>query len=86
MLGTKQTVAEKIAAYLHHEMTLAQLMEWAGNTMMDGGFEEQNLSSLRNVISRLGAVAVRAFGLTWEDCEPLLKQLGFSACVDIIAA
>jgi len=85
-LITQQTVAEKIAAYLHHEMTLAQLVDWAENAMMDGEFEERNLSSLRNVISRLGVADVRAFGLTWEDCEQLLKQIGFSARVDIVAA
>jgi hypothetical protein len=86
MLITQQTVAEKIAAYLHHEMTLAQLVDWAENAMMNEEFDEQNLSSLRNVISRLGVADVRAFGLTWEDCEQLLKQLGFSARVDIVAA
>jgi hypothetical protein len=29
MLITKKIVADKIAAYLHHEITLAQLMDWA---------------------------------------------------------
>jgi hypothetical protein len=29
---------------------------------------------------------VRAFGLTWEDCEQLLRQLGYSARVEIVAA
>lgn len=86
MLITQQTVAEKIAAYLHHEMTLTQLVDWAENAMMDDELEERNLPSLRTVISRLGVADVRAFGLTWEDCEELLKQLGFSARVDIVAA
>jgi hypothetical protein len=34
----------------------------------------------------LGVADVRAFGLTWEDCEQLLRQLGYTARVDIIAA
>jgi hypothetical protein len=29
---------------------------------------------------------VRNFGLTWEDCEQLLKRLGYVARVDISAA
>jgi hypothetical protein len=29
---------------------------------------------------------VRAFGLTWEDCEQLLRQLAYTALVDIVAA
>lgn len=86
MVITRQTVAEKIAAYLHHETTLAQLVDWAENAMMEGEYEEQNLSGLRDVIARLGVADVRTFGLTWEDCEQLLKQLGFSARVNIVAA
>ena len=33
MLITKQTVAHKIAAYLHHDITLAQLVDWAEHVM-----------------------------------------------------
>jgi len=36
MFVTKQTVAGKIAAYLHREITLAQLVDWAENAVMDG--------------------------------------------------
>ena len=36
MTITKQTVADQIAAYLHHEMTPAQLVDWAENALMDG--------------------------------------------------
>lgn len=86
MLITKQTVAQKIAAYLHHEITLAQLVDWAENAMMDGEFSEREVSALRTVVSRLGVADVRAFGLSWEDCEQLLKQLGYAARVDVVAA
>ncbi len=86
MLITKQTVAERIAAYLHHKSTLAQLVDWAENAMMEGEFSEVEIETLRRVISRLGVADVRAFGLTWEDCEQLLQELGYSARVDIVAA
>lgn len=104
MLITKQNVAEKIAAYLHHDITLAQLVDWAENALMDGEFadansetnrpadsrdgefEERSASSITSVVSRIGVADVRAFGLTWEDCEDLLKQLGFVARVDIVVA
>ena len=85
MLVTKQTVAEKLAAYLHHDITLARLVDWAENAVMDGEFEEREMETLRAVISRLGVADVRAFGLTWEDCEQLLQQLGYSVRVDIMA-
>jgi len=86
MLITKQTVAEKIAAYLHHDITVAQLVDWAENTIMEGEFEDRSARVLSSVVSRLGVADVRAFGLTWEDCEELLEQLGYSARVDIVTA
>jgi hypothetical protein len=86
MTITKQFVAEQIAAYLHHEITLAQLVDWAENAMMDGEFEETHVTALSSVVSRLGVADVRAFGLTWEDCEQLLDRLGYTARVDIVAA
>ena len=86
MLITKKIVADKIAAYLHHEITLAQLVDWAEHAMMEDEFEENGLPAIRSAVSRLGVADVRAFGLTWEVCEELLSQLGFSARVSIITA
>jgi cobyrinic acid a,c-diamide synthase len=86
MLITKKIVADKIAAYLHHDITLAQLVDWAEHAMMEDEFEENGLAATRTAVSRLGVADVRAFGLTWEDCEELLGQLGFSARVSIITA
>jgi cobyrinic acid a,c-diamide synthase len=86
MTITKQTVADKIAAYLHHEVALPQLVDWAERAMMDGEFEERSASVLSAVIARLGVADVRAFGLAWEDCEQLLHQLGYSPRVEIVAA
>lgn len=84
MLITKKIVADKIAAYLHHDITLAQLVDWAEHAMMEDEFEESGLPAIRSAVSRLGVADVRAFGLTWEDCEDLLGRLGFSARVSII--
>ena len=86
MLITRQTVAERIAAYLQHKITMAQLVDWSETAVMEGEFAEEDMDTLRNVISRLGVADVRAFGLTWEDCEQLLQELGYSARVDIVAA
>ena len=86
MLITKKIVADKIAAYLHHDITLAQLVDWAERALMEDEFEADGLPAIRSAISRLGVADVRAFGLTWEDCEELLGQLGFSARVSIITA
>jgi tellurite resistance protein len=86
MTITKQTVADKIAAYLHHDISLAQLVDWAECAVMDGEFAEREMEALRTVVSRLGVADVRAFGLTWEDCEGLLKQLGYATRADVVVA
>lgn len=86
MTITKQTVADKIAAYLHHEITPAQLVDWAERALMDGEFAEPDAGTISAVVARLGVADVRAFGLAWEDCEALLRQLGFSPRVEVVAA
>jgi hypothetical protein len=86
MTITKQTVADKIAAYLHHEITPAQLVDWAERALMDGELAESDSATISAVIARLGVADVRAFGLAWDDCEQLLHQLGFSPRVEVVAA
>ena len=69
---TRQMVADKLAAYLRHDLSLDDLVAWAEAAMMDGEFEPQHLTAIRNVVARLGVADVRACGLTWDDCEQLL--------------
>lgn len=85
MIVTKQFVADKIAAYLHHDIALAQLVDWAESALMDGEFAEADAGVLSDVVSRLGVSDVRAFGLAWEDCEELLRKLGFAPRVEVVA-
>ena len=85
MTITKQTVADKIAAYLHHEITLAQLVDWAERALMDGELAESDTQTLTSVIARLGVADVRAFGLAWDDCEEVLRKLGFAPRVQVVA-
>ena len=35
---TRQTVVDKLAAYLHHELSLSGLVAWAETALMDGEF------------------------------------------------
>ncbi len=51
--------------------------------MMEGEFDPSDAPTIRDVVARLGLADVRAFGLTWEDSEALLKRLGFAARVEI---
>lgn len=86
MVISRQTVAEKIAQYLQHAITLEQLVDWAENAMLDGEFDECDAETVSAVVARVGVADVRAFGLTWEDCEQALAQLGYSARVEIMAS
>jgi hypothetical protein len=85
MTITRKKVADKIGAYLHHRISLAELVDWAEQAMMDASFGTRNGEHIRDVIARLGVADVRAFGLTWEDCEQFLDVLGYSARIEIIA-
>ena len=64
MVITKQTAADKIAAYLHHDITVEQLVDWAENALMDGEFAEQDAAILAAVVGRLGVADVRDGGIT----------------------
>ena len=86
MLLTKKTAADKLAEYFRHQLTLAQLVDWAEHAMMEGEFAESDAAVLRNVIGRLAVADVRTFGLSWEECQQLLGELGYSARVDVVAA
>lgn len=82
---TSKAVVKKLAAHLRHKLPLDSLVAWTESALMDGGFDLAHLSTIRDVVPRIGVTDVRAFGLTWEDCEQLLTQLGYSAQVSIVA-
>ncbi len=50
---------------------------------MESEFDRNHFSDIRDVVARVGVADVRAFGLTWEDCEHLLRRLGYSAHIHI---
>lgn len=83
MITRRQDVVDRLAAYLHGRTGLASLVDWAERQMMDGDFESD---AVRDAVARLGVADVRAFGLTWDDCQRLLAQLGFAADIQIVSA
>ena len=80
---TRHVVAAKLTDYLHHHLTLEELVEWAEQAMMEGEFDESDFEALRDIISRLGLADVKEFGLTWEDCEDFLSRLGYEVRVEV---
>jgi hypothetical protein len=85
MLITRERVARKLAAYLHHEISLSDLADWAELAMMTREFEDAHRDVIRDAVARLGLGDVRAFELTWEDCEAILRRLGYTARIEIVA-
>lgn len=86
MKVSRQMVALKLADYLHHRITLSQLVDWAEWVMMDADFDARDVNLLREIIGRLGLADVRAFGMTWDDCEDYLSRLGYRVSVTVSEA
>lgn len=82
---TRKVAADRIGAWLRHEITLEQLVDWAEAALQECDFEPSDGGELVDVVGRLGLADARAFGLTWDDCEELLRRLGYKAHVEITA-
>ncbi len=83
MTTSRQETAEKLLDYLHHKITGANLVDWAETVMMDGEFDEKDAETVRDIVARLGLSDVRAFGLTWENCEGFLSKLGYKVSLTV---
>jgi tellurite resistance protein len=82
---TAHVLAEKLTDYLQHELSVEALVDWAEQVMLDGEFAEEEYETMRDIVSRLGVSDVKAFGLTWEDCEQFLGQLGYNVRIEVIS-
>ncbi len=81
---TRKIIAKKIISYLKHEITLEDLVNWSENSVMDEEFEPNNYNNIMDVLSRLGLADVKAFGITIDDCEQLLTQLGYKLNFEVV--
>lgn len=80
---TRETVAKKLGDYLHGDLALNELVDWSENSIAEEEFED---SRLVEIVARLGLADDRAFGLAWEDFQDILRALGLSARVNLVAA
>ena len=76
-------VVNKLKDYFNHRVSLPELVDWAEQAMMDGDFVGKDWKRVRDIVARIGVADVRAFGLTWEDCEQSLMELGYRTEVRI---
>lgn len=79
---SKQIIASKILAYLKHEISLNELVNWAEHVLMEDELETGDEKVLVEILGQLGLADVRAFGLTWEDCETMMVKLGYQIKVE----
>lgn len=79
---TKQLIAKELLQYMNHKSDLAKLVAWAEAAILKGNFEEGAEVEIRNTLGLLAAADAEGFGLLWEDCEAIMKQLGYEIKVD----
>ena len=85
MTITCEMVAQRIIDMLHHQTGTPELVDWAESVILEGDFDAKQAPILREVIGRIGLADVRSFGLTWDDCESLLKKLGYRLKIEALA-
>lgn len=83
---TKDRAAKKMLSYMKRQITIKELVDWAEHAVMEGKFKPGQEKVLREVTGRIGVADVKAFGLAWEDCDALMKKLGYKIHIDAIAA
>ncbi len=74
---TKKIIAEILLAYLQHRTSLAEVVSWAEQALLDADYKDDPSHTIRNILAQLGMADVKTFGLEWSDCESIMERLGF---------
>jgi hypothetical protein len=82
---TKKIIADKLLAYLQHQLLLEDLVNWAEQALIESSYEDDKFHTIRNALSQLGLADVKAFGLEWKDCEAIMQKLGYKLEVNALA-
>jgi hypothetical protein len=78
-------VADYLLDYLNQRISLAALVDWAENVMLEGQIDQDDFEIVREIVARLGVADVKTFGLTWEDVAGDLARLGYIVRVEALA-
>ena len=70
-------MADKILAYLHHELPLAELVAWCVSAAFGAPLMPGTEDVLTPILMRLSVSDVEAFSLSWEEWEAIMRQLGY---------
>lgn len=82
MIVTKQLLAVNLLNYLQHKKSLDDLVDWAENAFMEGIIHEEDLDIVGSILARIGVADVKTFGLTLEDCDEIMRKLGYELKID----
>jgi len=82
MIITKQQLAVNLLNYLQHKTSLNDLVNWAENALIEGDIQDENPEVVRDILAKFGLADVKAFGLFWEDCNEIMKKLGYVLKID----
>ena len=76
-MTTRQTVLERINAYLNQRVSLAELVDWAETSLIEPDIPEgEDVDTLMDVLMYLGAADTRGFPLTWDILIGFVERLG----------
>jgi hypothetical protein len=82
MIITKQQLAVNLLNYLQHKTSLIDLVSWAEEALLEGDIQDEDPEVVRDILAKLGLADVKAFGLFWEDCNEIMKKLGYVLKID----
>ncbi|MFC2131931.1 hypothetical protein ACFLSQ_10895 [Bacteroidota bacterium] len=79
----KKDIINKLRDYLKHNISQNELVDWAENAIMESEFDEKDYQIIRNTLARLGVSDVKEFGLTWEECVSIIRDLGYKIKLEL---
>ncbi len=74
---TREVLLEKLYAYIRHEVTLSEIVDWAENVFVDDDVDvEGDVELLMDVIFCLAGGDTDLFPLTWDVLTEFVEKLG----------
>ncbi len=83
----RKHVSAKLLAYLNNTITLPDLVKWAENSLVEGGFgPDEDTDMLMDIVMYLAGADTQYFPLTWEVCQDFMQRLGTPVKVVAVSA
>ncbi len=79
---TKQQLAVNLLNYMQRKLSLEELVSWAEDAFMEGDIQDEDAEVVRDILAQLGLADVKEFGLYWEDCDSMMRRLGYALKID----